>query len=335
MFSFAIACSMELISEESTETTKTTNYKCSKCNLEYSTKDTTLIDISTECYRYYENINTYKNVDGKDIVIKSTGIEEKHSGIWNEYDLTAYGACGGKLNICECSVCGEFVNFFVDHSSCNMVTNSTSSEYKTYADIKCTECGFRRFSSNRHTVDKDDPCVLESEIHYLLEIGDVQLVNEIQRIKYNNCDYLVSVKNEVTNCNDGVVYEYSCQKCDEVLMGKMYGHFNVFTEQIDISDTECCSNTLRKVTCACGEIGNIYSDHCDFIPMPSTSFNDEYGMPHIIIPDKCAACGITKETEDYYVDGGDVYEYHRDYAIYFDKEEVLASYESIIQYVSK
>ena len=67
---------MELISEESTETTKTTNYKCSKCNLEYSTKDTTLIDISTECYRYYENIKTYKNVNGKDIVIKGSALKK-------------------------------------------------------------------------------------------------------------------------------------------------------------------------------------------------------------------------------------------------------------------
>ena len=146
---------------------------------------------------------------------------------------------------------------------------------------------------------------------------------------------MISVKNEVTNCNDGVVYEYVCQKCEEVLIGKMYGHINVFLEQIDISGTDCCSDTLRKVTCECGESGDVFIDYCDFIPMPSARFNDEYGMPHILKTEICVACGITNETEDYYVDGGNVYEYHRDYAIYFNEKEVLASYESVLQYVPK
>ena len=109
----------------------------------------------------------------------------------------------------------------------------------------------------------------------------------------------------------------------------------ILSENIDVSNTECCSSSLIERYCPCGLSGTLESENCDFVYVSISNFYDEYGLPHRIDTTQCKECGIIKEVEDYYVDGGDVYEYHRDYTIYFDKYDVLGSYKSILQYVPK
>ena len=328
-------CSFELLRDETIDEVKYVEYKCNVCSFEILIETRVREDMGSKCNQIMEHVETLKNIGGKDIVTVIYQEIESHNTTSETYEFSSYGGCGGYITVNTCVDCNRDISYSLDCSDCEITAEKVEKNGEQIYEQKCINCGLLISESYIEKISEEDPCVANAKQVKKVELGGVVFVTREQTATYNNCDLDKVAVGEITDCADGVEHKYTCRTCNQVMVGKLYSHVNILSENIDVSNTECCSSSLIKRYCPCGLSGTLESENCDFVYISISNFYDEYGLPHRIDTTQCKECGIIKEVEDYYVDGVDVYIYQRKTEIYYEENNVLASLNSIVGYIDK
>lgn len=256
-----------------------------------------------------------------------------HSNIiFESYDLSLYGACGGTLNISRCP-CGYSANI-ENWSDC-----WTDYEYDEYTDElgrihsveihTCPDCGLV-LSFDRY--DVNDGCKVYVYMSFTASIGD-EVIAEVPSYfehSYTSHDYVYSYEMFGESCEDGYVVHESCSKCGISSTWESYDHGERLAQTVTVKGENACGGSIKIYSCACGEYSHAERDvKCDMRGSYSGN-TDENGVYHSIWTYTCSDCGFVFVKDTTSVKDPDAclrYEYTT-YSATLDGEELFTPFTS-------
>lgn len=202
------------------------------------------------------------------------------------YDLSEYGACEGAKLIHKACYCGQYHTWdrskLYDTCSLAYSSNNYKDEDGHQHNVRaytCENCELR-FTTDAKTVRDAATCTDIVTTEVTIAVGKTAVDSITYETKEISHDYQATaeLKEEATDCTDGVIITYTCRDCQDSYTTTSYGHFMTEVEgsRIDLSELgSACGGYVVKTQCACGLHNELVMEDVD------CEFDSNYVSPEM------------------------------------------------------
>ncbi len=190
-----------------------------------------------------------------------SGTERGHRTFdMKNYDLGAYGACGGRITLYACP-CGESAHLSYD-LKCDLKYTSDShlddDGNRVYVQVRrCDACGLRLQDSYYETERDSSTCRTSRHHTIILTVGNtaVDIFEYTERPSAHDYIRTSELDKGAARCTDGVTITETCRDCRESYSYHTDIHDTcIVLERIDLAEYgSVCGGYMILFTCPCGE----------------------------------------------------------------------------------
>ena len=290
-------------------------------------------------YSFTYDMNGKSCEDGYTVhaVCKDCGHSYDDERSWHEtylkekYDLSAFGACGGYVEIYNCP-CGQNQSFQYD-IDCNYTSTYEDVEdangiWHSIRTMTCEDCGLV-MTSDSYTVKEG--CLEVRYYVYTIKVGDQTVISNYKHrySEWEDHNYSYSFMLYGKSCEEGYLVTYTCRDCGYSHEDERYDHNSYPKQRYELSDYGACGGYIEINECACGK-NKSFDDSmkCDY-SYTTEYITDENGIEHEIRTFTCNKCEFRMIRESYSVkEGCDVIRY-RSYTVKVGDTVLVEDYEYV------
>ena len=238
--------------------------------------------------------------------------------------------CGFEISYYECA-CKEKQVLNYEYQ-CNLTYTETESEdtegntHKETVHV-CENCGIKIVEDRKYIVDSTNSCIINVYKTTKIFYGSEQLfiLENIFEERIENHDYTITHEfDSDENCDNGVLYTYTCNTCQHVEEKRFLWHKMVYKSIYTLEEyTSDCEGMIEIYSCACGQESQVQYEHYhngeDVYLFDSTedTYVDGSQVTHTTYTYNCEYCGFAMQ-EDYWDENP--------YDCYYETYKVLKFY---------
>ena len=239
-----------------------------------------------------------------------------------EIDITAYGACGGKIVVSQCP-CDEKISYaYYSGNGCSFEDEEAETEDGRVITSVCCECGFTVITKEASTVENCER-IGKEEIIYTKD-GEViyRYLSQDFTEPYHRLE--TTYRLLADSCYEGVYLTEACMDCDYKETEAYYSCNAVVDKEIYFEDLGICGGYYRYFRCACGdnEFENYSISSCSLVESEPT-YETIDGISYKTVISTCEICGVVETRVEYTaMDGCDEMQYYK-YFLIFNGETLV------------